>query len=255
MGYGADSLPLGVEMKPYYEEAGITIYHGDCRDILPELTRVDAVIADPPYNARLVYGESVNDNRTWEEYIEWLKPIIEICESLSDGPVFVFLSVNGLLEITRVKRPRHIAVWDKPMSFSPRLGGSAFLPHWEPCAIFGKVWGEGGKVPDWHISDVWHHNPSLRNGHPCPKPYPLLMQIIGAMPAKKILDPFMGSGTTLVAAKNLGREASGIEIEERYCEIAANRLRQSVFNFEERMPNKPVQPVCLFADEEMEAIA
>ena len=214
----------------YYEDKWAVIYHGDCLDIMPEMqaASVDMTLTDPPFNARIDYGASVNDERTWPDYIAWLIRIVDEMERITDGPVFVFLSVNGLLELTPIKRPRHICVWDKPMSFSPRLGGSPFLPHWEPCAIFGKVHGQGGRVPDWHLPDVWHHNTAKRNRHPCPKPESLLIQIIGASPAGVILDPLMGSGTTLVAAKQLNRHAIGIEIEEKYCEIAANRLAQEV---------------------------
>lgn len=215
-------------MKPYYSEPGITIYHGDCRDILPSLPKVDLVLIDPPYNAKIDYGERNNDNQDWTLYADWLVKIIDQCIAVCEGPVFCFLSVNGLLQTIPLKRPRHICVWDKPMSFSPRLGGSPFLPHWEPCAVYGKVWGEGGRVPDWHLPDVWHHNTARRNGHPCPKPDSLMLQIIGASPSQTILDPFMGSGTTLRAAKDLGRKAIGIEIEEKYCEIAVKRLRQEV---------------------------
>jgi len=226
------------EPTPYYEHAGITIYHGDCRDILPHVT-ADVVVTDPPYNAGLDYGAGTNDKREWGEYVAWLANIIDGCEAVVTGPVFVFLSVNGLLSLSAYKRPRHVCVWDKPMCFSPRLGGSPFLPHWEPCAVYGRVPGEGGRVPGYHLPDVWHHNTAIRNGHPCPKPDSLLLQLLGAVPGD-VLDPFMGSGTTLVAAKQLGRKAIGIEIEERYCEIAVKRLAQEVLPLESSKP-EPTQ--------------
>lgn len=229
-------------VKPYYEHGGITIYHGDCREILPCVfdTRAwvcgeypDCVITDPPFNAGKEYGEKSDDNLTWLHYGDFLCPLIKQLEEISYGPVFVFLSVNGMLEISSRLRPRHVCIWNKPMSFAPRMGGSPFLAHFEPCLVYGKVWGEGGRVPDWFISDVWSHCPAERNGHPCPKPESLLRQLIAATPFQKFLDPFCGSGTTLVAAKNLNRRAIGIEIEEKYCEIAAKRLSQEVFDFSE----------------------
>lgn len=213
--------------EPYYQDSHCTIYHGDCREIMPSIN-TDLVIADPPYNAGLSYGDGTNDSMSWVDYTRWLSICIELMEASSSGPVFVFLSVNGLLALVPVRCPRHVCVWNKPMSFSARLGGSPFLPHWEPCAVFGKVHGIGGRVPDWYLSDVWSHNTAPRNGHPCPKPESLLTQIIAASPAETVLDPFMGSGTTLRAAKDLGRRAIGIDIEERYCEIAARRLAQEV---------------------------
>lgn len=229
-------------MKPYYDDGkGILIYHGDALQILPELAPSDLIVTDPKYNCGMDYGKDVDDDLPWPTYVAWLRTIIECCEANCNGPVFMFLSVNGLLEITPFKRPRHVCVWDKPMSFSPRLGGSPFLPHWEPCAVFGRVWGKGGRVPDWHLQDVWHHLPAKRNGHPCPKPESLILQIIGASPAGLVCDPMMGSGTTLRAAKDLGRKAIGIEIEERYCEIAAKRLAQEVLDFAAAGDRAPAQ--------------
>lgn len=200
------------------------LWLGDCREILPTLPNVDAVVTDPPYNAGLDYGPLVNDVKPWSEYACWLSEIIEQLEAITDGPIFCFVSVNGLMELIPKKRPRHICVWDKPLSFSCRLGGSPFLPHWEPCAVFGRVWGEAGRVPNWHLPDVWHHNPAKRNGHPCPKPHSVLAQIIGASPAHLVLDPFMGSGTTGIACANLGRKFIGIEIEPKYFDIACERI-------------------------------
>lgn len=220
-------------MKPYYEHAGITVWHGDCREILPQIEIVDLVLTDPPFNANKQYGPGTNDLMSWPAYCDWICPIIAQLEGKCAGLVMVFASVNGMIELSKVKRPRHVCVWDKPMSFSPRQGGSAFLPHWEPCLIYGKPWGEGGRVPDYHISDVWHHNTAERNGHPCPKPLSLFKRILRDIPAIVTLDPFMGSGTTLRAAKDLGRKAIGIEIEECYCEIAAKRLSQEVLDLQE----------------------
>jgi len=202
-----------------------TVVCGDCLELMKSLPDgcVDAVITDPPYNARKDYGQGT-DNLSWSVYSGWIADCIIQMESVSRGPVLVFLSVNGLLEVVPVKRPRHVCAWNKPMSFSPRLGGSAFLPHWEPCLVYGKVWGEGGRVPDYHLPDVWNFNPAQRNGHPCPKPEPLLDFLVAAIPAETILDPFLGSGTTAVAAKKLGRHFLGFEISLEYCKIAEERI-------------------------------
>ena len=218
-------------IEPYYSHAGITIWNCDCREILPSLSNVSHIIADPPYNAGKIYGEGTNDKVGWPEYCDWLLPIISQLEESSNGLVFLFQSVNGMLEISQRKRPRHVCAWEKPMSFSPRMGGSAFIPHWEPCLIYGKPWGEGGRVPDYSLSDVWRFNPSEPNGHPCPKPIPLMKYIINNIDGDTILDPFCGSGSTLIAAKALGRKGIGIEIEEKWAELAAKRLSQEVFDF------------------------
>lgn len=214
--------------KPYYESGGITIWLGDCREILPQLEQVDLVLTDPPYNAGIDYGENSNDKQEWSQYAAWLIPIILEMERVSDGPVLVFGSISSTLAVSAVKQPRWVAAWIKPMAFSHRVGGSPFLPHWEPCMIFGKVWGAGGQVPNYSLPDTWTFNPTRSNGHPCPKPIELMRYLIAHIPGDTILDPFMGSGTTLRAAKDLGRKAIGIEIEEKYAEIAVKRLAQEV---------------------------
>ena len=212
-------------MTPYYQDEAITIFHADCRDVLPTLDEVDLVLTDPPYNAGKDYGELVDDSLSPIDYASLMTKVINECERVSSGLVLVFSSVSSMWLLPR---PRWTCVWTKPMSFAHRVGGSAFLPHWEPCLVYGKPWGEGGRVPNYSLSDVWSANPAERNGHPCPKPLGLMKTIIGQIPCVTILDPFMGSGTTLRAAKDLGRKAIGIEIEERYCEIAAKRMSQSV---------------------------
>lgn len=216
-------------MKPYYQDDAVVIYLGDCREILPEIDTgsVDLVLTDPPYNAGIDYGPLVDDKLKDDKYSELMASVISECERISSGLVAVFSSVSSMWLLPR---PRWTCVWMKPMSFSHRVGGSPFLPHWEPCLMYGKPWGEGGRVPNYSFSDVWQSNPAKRNGHPCPKPEQLIRKILSVIPGDSVLDPFMGSGTTLRAAKDLGRKAIGIEIEEKYCEIAAKRMSQLVMN-------------------------
>lgn len=214
-------------MKPYYEEAGITIYHGDCREIFPELLSSlllpACVIADPPYGVGKDYGELSKDD---------LETFVWAVEMIADSgvPSSVNMSVSRLYDLPR--RPQWTGVWNKPLGMSGLIAYPIY-PHWEPIAFYnikGDYAGNKG-----HRSDVFTFMPerAFGSGHPSPKPESLSAELIRFFNQYVVLDPFMGSGTTLVAAKNLGREAVGIEIEERYCEIAANRLRQSVFQFEE----------------------
>ena len=220
-------MTCGRKLGPY---PCCSVVCGDCLELMKLLPDgcVDAVITDPPYNARKAYGDTFNDARPWSEYCEWLSLRIAEAERVALGLVLVFLSVNGLLEMASVKRPRHVCAWDKPMCFSPRLGGSAFLPHWEPCLVYGKPWDDASRVPDYGLPDVWHFNTAIRNGHPCPKPEGLLLFLVNSIPSHTILDPFCGSGTTLVAAAKLGRHYLGFEISPEYCAIAVKRLRQEV---------------------------
>jgi site-specific DNA-methyltransferase (adenine-specific) len=210
-------------VKPYYEENGITIYHGDCREILPSLPKVDLVLTDPPYNVGLNYcgGDDRADYRAWSQ--EWFS-------SCQRPLVFTPGMVNLAMWYT-LEAPTWLCAWFKINQASPSaLGG---FNVWEPVAVYGK--------PKKRIGhDAWNHLVSFRereNGagdHPCPKTLTFWKRLVTAFTDEcdTILDPFMGSGTTLRAAKDLGRKAIGIEIEERYCEIAANRLRQEVLSFE-----------------------
>ncbi len=122
-------------------------------------------------------------------------------------------------KIYDIPKPDWIAVWHKPLSFG--FWSTPMLPHWEAICIYNQPL----KITR---SDVFVSNPEKPNGHPAPKPLSLLREILSVFPAEIVVDPFMGSGTTLRAAKDLGRKAIGIEIEERYCEIAADRMSQTV---------------------------
>lgn len=206
-------------MKPYYEENGMTIYHGDCREILPSLPRVDLVLTDPPYNVGLDYCEGDN----MQDFEGWILPIVNRLREISP----LVLLTPGIRNLWTYPKADWVFAWAKPGSTRRSdLGG---FNEWEPALLYGKR-----KV--YHDLDYLPSVSSLNAssyGHPCPKPIKLFKSYIGKLtePDQVVLDPFMGSGTTLRAAKDLGRKAIGIEIEERYCEIAANRLRQEVLAF------------------------
>jgi len=195
--------------QPYYQDDAVTIYNADCRDVLPTLDKVDLLLTDPPYGKRLNYGEKTDDSTDWfKENTRWLVslevPLIFTCPSS---------------KIYDIPKPDWIAVWHKPLSFG--FWSTPMLPHWEAICIYNQPL----KITR---SDVFVSNPEKPNGHPAPKPLSLLREILSVFPAEIVVDPFMGSGTTLRAAKDLGRKAIGIEIEERYCEIAADRMSQTV---------------------------
>ena len=208
-------------MKPYYEEAGITIYHGDCRDVLPGLD-YKVVVTDPPYGVGKDYGESSEDSvRAMRDVWAWLIGL--------GAPTCFTFSHTRLFDLPF--RPQWIGAWVKPFT-----GGVVHIgcsPSWEPVCFYSMPTVKSG-FARW--DDVFRYNVAgfpfneiRRNGdHPTPKPVALYRALIGVMPGGTILDPFMGSGTTLRAAKDLGRKAIGIEIEECYCEIAAKRMAQSV---------------------------
>jgi len=190
-------------INPYYDHAGITIYHGDCRDILPHLEPVDLVLTDPPYpdyHAEL-YGYE-------DGIIDFLKDIP--CRQL----VFWSAKVDFPLDHTAIH------IWDKKTGC-----GSEYE------RIFERNGGANFKVYRYYLINstvAASFTGDTFTGHPSQKPAKLLRDLISKDKAITILDPFMGSGTTLVAAKQLGRKAIGIEIEEKYCEIAVKRLAQEV---------------------------
>jgi DNA modification methylase len=206
---------------PYYDHDGITIYHADCRDILPLVESVDLVIADPPYNAGIAYL-SHDDRMPDDEYREWCASWFSECDRIGTR-VIVFPGHGNLPVWWTLRKPSNTACWYKPGN--PAHGGSIQYSEWEPWLYWGPFMG-GSNVIRATVSKQRE-----TGGHPCPKPITLYRQLLVQTKADTILDPFMGSGTTLRAAKDLGRKAIGIEIEERYCEIAVKRLAQQVLPF------------------------
>jgi len=212
-------------IEPFYDDGkGIVIYCCDCREILGDLPLVDCVVTDPPfgisYNAgfpsdlpRSIQGDE--DTSLRDFVLEWW-----------NGPAIVF----GSWKVLRPRGTRMVLIWDTKGALGM---GDLSLP-WKPS--HQEIYVIGGGFTGKRTTDVLSFAPVQSmacNGrrHPHEKPIPLLRELIGKCFAETILDPFMGSGTTLRAAKDLGRKCIGIEIEEKYCEIAAERLRQEVLAF------------------------
>jgi len=200
--------------KPYYQDltAGLTIYHGDCLEILPTIT-ADLVLTDPPYNVGLDYSEGDNRN----DYPAYCRSWFDKCPR----PLVLTPGMVNLAMWMTLQPPNWTCAWIKPNQCSPSaLRG---FNTWEPILVYGKLTKRVGQdswiTPIGQQSDV--------GDHPCPKYLPFWIKLLAAISeeSQTILDPFLGSGTTLRAAKELKRKAIGIEREERYCEIAANRLR------------------------------
>lgn len=214
---------------PYYDDGQITIYHGDCREILPliELGSIDLVLTDPPYGIRLEeHGRTGIDYSIIGDTDQSIG--IHALEAFSTLPVIAFASPQKPWPGTW----RQFLVWDK----GPAVGGGGDLEtcwkfSWELIQIARTAKLNGQR--DGSVLRFWV-NPQNSKDHPAAKPVSLLRYLIDKTTTARalILDPFMGSGTTLRAAKDLGRRAIGIEIEKRYCEIAAKRLRQSVLPLE-----------------------
>ncbi len=207
-------------MTPYYDHAGITIYHGDCREILPNLHKADLALTDPPYGIerfRRSFGSTRFSEHGYEKIgVNWdISPsAVSLNEIIAAANVSVIWGMNYL----QLPRSEHFLVWDKQQTVDNFADAELAWTNLPVTKIF-------------HFS-INNHNNQKERCHLAEKPLKLMNWCIGlAGEPQDIIDPFMGSGTTLRAAKDLGRKAIGIEIEERYCEIAAKRMAQEVFSF------------------------
>ena len=324
--------------KPYYQDSAVTIYHGDCRELLPEIEPATLVLTDPPYCG--VVAESWDNQwKTEADFLSWLESIISlVCGSMLDNAgcyVFASPQMAARVEVLVSKYMRILnnAIWDKGgerkgsgssgvdvtalrcywsanterVVFAEKYGmdesAKAESGYWSKCesvkrSVIGdylksefeiagvsnreiaslfpsKTGGMTGCVSNWLLGlnvptaeqyqkmrgylnltggcehlrreyedlrrpffltasmqwgDLWRFPIERDRQHPTQKPLSLISQLclISSRQGDTILDPFMGSGTTLRAAKNLNRKAVGIEINERYCEIAASRMSQEV---------------------------
>ena len=215
--------------KSYYSHAGQTIYHGDCRDILPLLPKVDLVLTDPPYNVGKNYG-TWDDNMDASAYESFIQQVISLTYDVPHQ-AWIVPRYKVALFLAHLPRLQHLVIITRRASGPFRQGWS---DQFETVVTVGK--------PMRCVSDLWddirlvgegYFFREERYGHPGYTPYPIMARCVDLLsePAQMVLDPFAGTGTTLVAAKLLGRRGIGIEIEERYCEIAANRLGQEVLPF------------------------
>ena len=214
-------------MKPYFTDSTgtIQIFHGDCREILP-LVKADVVVTDPPYGVNAVtrgrtFGTSNAALTTSYIPIHGDDAPFDPATLLELGLPTILWGANHYA--SRLPNSARWLVWDKREGNNPN-----------PLADCEMAWTNLDGP-----ARLYHHRwmGMLRAGepitrtHPSQKPVEVMRWCIGFVPEGTILDPFMGSGTTLRAAKDLGRRAIGIEIEERYCEIAAKRLQQEVLQF------------------------
>jgi site-specific DNA-methyltransferase (adenine-specific) len=201
-------------MMPYYQDSLVTIYHGDCRDVA-EWLDADVMLTDPPYGMAYVSGWKaraiVGDHSTAGRDIALFM--------WGNRPALVF----GRWSVQHPQSTRTVLTWDK--GDWPGMGDLA-LP-WGLSTEEIYVIGDGfnGKRAG---SVIRVDRLTGETIHPNEKPVALIYALLDKCPPGTVADPFMGSGTTLRAAKDLGRRAIGIEIEERYCEIAAKRMGQEV---------------------------
>lgn len=222
--------------EPYYHESGVTIYCGDCASILPHLDPVQVILTDPPYGIRAdrggmgIGGKSDFGSarkkdkikiRTYADTWDKGRPDAWIFAAMLDL-ADVVLCFGGNYFADQLPPTTHWLVWDKLQT----------MPTFSDCEL---IWTNVKRKSVKKKTFEWNGliGKEAERWHPTQKPLELIKDLLTeySQPGDVILDPFMGSGTTLRAAKDLGRHAIGIEIEEKYCQVAVERLRQEVLNF------------------------
>ena len=216
-----------VGLRPYYDEAGITIYHADCAQVLPFLDPVDLLLTDPPYGIKRAgigawdgRGHHGGSRKAYEDF-GWddNRPDVDLIR-LAVAKASLAIIWGGNYFIDGLKPSSKWLVWDKGQRISQADGELAYTNI--PGAVRIRTVNRCAIKADGAC-------------HPTQKPVEIMAWCIReAGEVRTILDPFMGSGTTLVAAKNLGKRAIGIERELKYCEIAVRRLaQQTLFQVEQ----------------------
>jgi DNA modification methylase len=210
-----------ISLIPYYKDELVTIYNADAIELLPTLN-ADVIITDPPYGIK--YSPSQNSNKSWGKKTFAGKVVIRGDDKEFDPtnllrfPTLVLFGANYFAN--KLPPSSKWIVWDKRVGLPSNDFADCELIYMSGAGvarIFAHRWSGA-------LRDSEKNDPRV---HPTQKPVVLMKWLI-EQTSGKILDPYMGSGTTLVAAKSLGRESIGIEIEERYCEIAATRCSQGI---------------------------
>jgi len=252
-------------MKPYYRDKYATIFLGDCLELLLEMPKVDLVLTSPPYNINTRVRDNrytkrskvetkycnkylgYSDDLSVEDYYEFQMKAIELFLKISPIAFYVIQLLSGNKESvfrlfgTFYKQIKEVLIWDK-MHAEPAINSRVLNGQYEFVIVFDAKNAiqrrfEIANFEKGAMSNVLKINKNSErvNGHGAvfPKSLPETILINFSNFGSVVLDPFMGSGTTLVAAKQLNRQAIGIEIEEKYCEIAARRLSQEVLDLAE----------------------
>jgi DNA modification methylase len=225
-------------MKPYFQRNGITLYHADCRDVLSLLPDRRLVVTDPPYNMGYHYDE-YKDAMPMAEYWTWLLRVLSL-------PLVFIHYPEALFPVARhFQDPDKMVAWVYN-AHTPRqwrgIGWFGIMPDMaqdgqdyknpeDPRVAKRILRGERARLYDWWHMEQVKNVSSEKTDHPCQIPKALMTRILRVTPYDgPIVDPFAGSGTTLVAAYEMGRQAIGIEYSERYCEIIAERLSQGLLD-------------------------
>ena len=251
-------------MKPYYADESVTLYHGDCLDVMRTMddATFDLVFTSPPYNLGVTTGGGFaapgkkdgawsggpladgyaehDDAMPFAEYVAWQHEVLRECWRLIKPTGAIYYQHKPRVQAGVLQTPlalipdlpvRQIVVWDRGsgMNFAP----THYVPAHEWIVVLaGSEFRLKNKGASGH-TDVWRASPVTGSKHPAPFPLSLPAKAIESTGARKILDPFAGSGTTLRAAVDAGAEGVGIELTAAYCDMAVSRLAQGVLDFGE----------------------
>ncbi len=215
-------------MTPYYEADGITLFHGDCLEVEEWLTG-DVLVTDPPYGVAWAAGRLHSERQERQSSTQSISNDEDtLCRDTAlalwgeDRPAVVFGTWRQPIEAM----PNHRLIWHK-QGRHPGVSPHPWYSNDEEIWLVGTGW-QGPPHPTVITTAEQRAREPQRIGHPTPKPLPLMETLIQKSPPGTVVDPFAGSGSTLLAARNQGRTAIGVEIEEAYCELIASRLAQGV---------------------------
>jgi modification methylase len=250
-------------VEPYYDDGQCVIYHGRCEDVLPTLESVDMVFTSPPYNLSVTAGGGFghyvdsagmrqrggggkwtggalangyadhDDAMSLPDYEAWQRAVLALCWDRLSPAGAIFYNHKPRVQAGTLWNPlalnpglpvRQIITWARAggMNFAP----THYVPTYEWIIVFAKkAWRLKSKGASG-VGDLWRVPQESNTLHPAPFPVGLPARAIESVAPSVVLDPFMGSGSTLRAAADAGVRAIGIEKSERYCEIATKRLAQ-----------------------------
>ena len=228
-------------MKPYYQNEFATIYHADSLENPKLWASGDVMVTDPPYGIRWKSRPGGYSNQARAGHFKAHK--IDVVKGdtgleVRDEALNVWGKRPGIVfGAWKKERPENTwqrLIWYKKGS-KPGPLNAAFMSNDEEIYIIGGGAKDGWKKSSPPLRSVIETSEDRswavrRAGHPTPKPLDLMVKLIERCPDGVIVDPFMGAGATLIAAQSLSRVSVGIEIEEKYCEIAAKRLEEMSVN-------------------------
>jgi site-specific DNA-methyltransferase (adenine-specific) len=216
-------------MSVYYQDDYVTLYHGDCLE-QTEWLDADVLVTDPPYGMAYKSGMDRGSRTNWHEHIKG-----DESPELRDKALAMWQDnkaaiVFGTWRVERPEKTKQLVIWDKsPCGFMGDLN-IPFGPTHEDIYLLGQDGWTGTREPSVINAQMLMSGDKNRPNHPTPKPIGLMEKLISKT-LGTVADPFAGSGATLIAARNLGRKAIGVELEEKYCEIIASRLANQTFDF------------------------